>query len=140
MSPAERKQILGQKQRRTPRRVYRRSIGVLHGGEYRVVQASQLSEGGLVFQSPDKFAMHDQVVASLILPGGGVVVARGEISLNPEGKANQFSIKFKPLALQLRRLIRNYVSAKTQAEAELEAEAPPSSGAEQVSIDDVGEK
>ena len=118
--------------RRTPRRVFLRPVGILVRGGYRVVQALQLSEGGLLFESEELFVVNEQIVASLILPGGGVVVARSEIiytkpsaagaaSDSSGGKKGQhFGVKFAPLALHLKRIIRNYVTAKTQAEAERE--------------------
>jgi hypothetical protein len=110
-------------QRRTPRRVYVRPIGVLCLGQYEVQQALQLSESGVLFQSSHKFEVKDQVVASLVLPGDGVVVARGEITSErseANGNLHQYGIKFVPLPLHLRRWIRNYVAAKTQEEAEAE--------------------
>jgi hypothetical protein len=121
VNEAKRKPIADQK--RTPRRVYLRPIGVLCHGEYEVLQALQLSESGIIFQSPEKFKVKDQVVTSLVLPGDGVVVARGEIiNERPEdsGKLSQYGVKFVPLPLHLRRWIRNYVAAKTQEEAEAE--------------------
>ena len=69
----------GKEGRRTPRRVYQRPIGVLCRGQYQVLQALQLSEGGLLFQTEKKFATKDQTVLSLVMPGGGVIVARGEL-------------------------------------------------------------
>ena len=110
-------------QTRTPRRVFKRPIGILCAGEYRVLQALQLSEGGVVFSGDAPLKLKDQVVVSLCLPGGGVIVARGEISdvRGEKGRAAQHTLKFLPLSLQVRRSIRNYVTAKTQAEAELES-------------------
>lgn len=119
--------------RRTPRRVFRRPVGVLHSGCYRVFQATQLSEGGLVFKTELNFKINDQVVTSICLPDGSVVVARGEIielrdrnksTENLTGKTGfkECIVKFLPLSLQLRRRIRNYVTAKTQQEAELESD------------------
>lgn len=112
--------------RRSPRRIYKRPVGILCAGRYDVEQASQLSEGGLLFRSEKEFSVHDQVVASLILPSGGVVVARGEVIYEkPEPgskRIKQYGVKFAALGLHLRRWIRNYVSAKTQAEAEAEAD------------------
>jgi hypothetical protein len=105
--------------RRTPRRQYHRSIGVLCQGSYQVLQAVQLSEGGMLFASTSQFTEKDQVVISLIIPGGGAVVARGEIIYNI-AKDKSYGVKFAPLPLHLRRLIRNYVTAKTQEEAEQE--------------------
>lgn len=115
----------GIESRRTPRRVYMRSIGVLWNGQYMVTQGLQISEGGMLFRTNVSLPIKSQVVISLVLPGGGdVIVTRGEIIYERPGPAEgrQYGVRFKNLALNLRRLIRNYVTAKTQAEAEAEAE------------------
>lgn len=109
--------------RRSPRRVYQRPLGVLCLGKYNVVQAMQLSEGGLLFTSEElEFAEKAQVVVSLIMPTGHAIVARAEVLYSLAG-GTQFAVKFVNLPIHLRRAIRNYVSAKTQAEAEAEAES-----------------
>ena len=113
----------GAEARRTPRRVFLRAIGLLRHGEYILVQALQLSEGGMLFQSPVQFAVGDAIVLSLIIPGGSSIVVRGEVIYSKPGQGPiepQYGVKFAPLALQPRRLIRIYVTAKTQAEAEAE--------------------
>lgn len=111
--------------RRTPRRVYSRPVGLLRHGEFCLVQALQLSEGGLLFHSPLQFAVGEAIVLSIIVPGGSSVVVRAEIIyVKPAQPASlgqlQYGVKFAPLTLPLRRLIRIYVTAKTQAEAEAE--------------------
>lgn len=116
------------KVRRTPRRTYARAIGVLSHGRYEVFQATQLSEGGIGFMAKKEFVAGDMVVISLIVPGGGVVVARGQIlqgqglDQTAEHAVGQliYGVKFIDMSLPLRRLIRNYVTAKTQAEVDLE--------------------
>lgn len=112
------------KARRTPRRVFNRPIGILCQGAFSIVQATQLSEGGLGFLSEDAFPANSKIVISLLLPDGEVVVTRGEI-LPPhqDAEPGHCAAKFLGMSLQLRRLIRNYVTAKTAAEAEIEAVA-----------------
>ena len=110
----------GSEARRTPRRVYFRPIGVLVHGKYGVQQALQLSEGGMLFQTRQNLEVGNLIVATLILPNGGCVVSRGEIIyLKPaQGSSfHQYGVKFPSLPIQLRRLIRNYVTAKTEEEA-----------------------
>jgi c-di-GMP-binding flagellar brake protein YcgR len=118
--------------RRTPRRAYVRPVGILSHGSYEVQRGLQLSEGGMLFQSAKDFKAKQQIVATLIIPNGGTVVARGEViyvnNVNNVNNVNKtksggephYGIKFSGLSLQLRRLIRNFVSAKTQEEAEAE--------------------
>ncbi len=110
------------KGRRTPRRVFNHPIGVLCHGIFEVVQAEKLSEGGVGFQADGQFPPHSNVVISMILPGGQMVVTRGVI-LEPNGDSppGRVAVKFSEMSLQLKRRIRNYVAAKTQEEAEVEA-------------------
>ena len=111
--------------RRAPRRIFSRAIGVLLHGKYVLVQALQLSEGGMLFESKTPFAVKDIVVISIVIPGGHCIVTRAEIIYMKDavrGMPVEYGVKFEPLTLPLRRLIRNYVSAKTQAEAEAETQ------------------
>ena len=115
----------GIESRRTPRRVYKRPVGVLCAGRYSLTQALQLSEGGLGFQSAERFGAPCEAVITLILPGGRCVVARAQIIYEkpaPSSSPGEFlyGVKFSNLPLHLRRIVRNYVTAKTQAEAEQE--------------------
>lgn len=116
---------------RTPRRVYQRTIGLLRHGQYRLVQAVQLSEGGLLFKASDEdsddcsdeYKENDNVVVNLILPHAGFVILRAVVvdELREESGSKQYGVRFAALSLQQRRQIRNYVAAKTQEEAESEA-------------------
>jgi hypothetical protein len=83
-----------------------------------------LSEGGLLFLSTSRFANGDNVVATVLLPGGDGILFQGEIIYarpGPNGSF-QYGVKFKTVAIHHKRMIRNYVSAKTQKEAEAEGE------------------
>jgi hypothetical protein len=120
--------------RRTPRRAFNRSVGILCAGHYQVFQAMQLSEGGMLFKSEKPFQLTQQIVASLVLPGGGVVSARGEIIYQkPDTDSfQQYGVKFAPLSLNVRRWIRIFVSSKTQKEAELDLNTGISSFTEDI--------
>jgi hypothetical protein len=108
--------------RRSPRRVFNRVIGILQDGEYEVAQALQISEGGLAFATPLILRNGARLVVTLMIPGGVGVVLPGFVvnTREPVGKMNSYGIQFDTLDLHQRRLIRSYVSAKTQAEAERE--------------------
>lgn len=117
----------GVESRRTPRRVYQRPVGLLIDGGYSLVSALQLSEGGTLFVSGSKLKLNSPIVVSLVLPGTGCVVARGELIYerpHPSG-GFQYGVRFSELQRPQRRLIRNYVAAKTQEEAEVEAQEQP---------------
>jgi hypothetical protein len=114
--------------RRTPRRTFQRPVGFLMSGGYDIVQGVQVSEGGILVTAPkNKFPgikVAQQLVATFIIPGGVVIVAKGEIVyVKPYVKDTvQLGIRFETLPLHERRLIRIYVSAKTQQESQAEAE------------------
>ena len=120
--------------RRSPRRAYERPIGVLLHGTYNVFRALQLGEGGLSFTADKKMsvnpdsngAVKDRLVISIILPGvAEAIVTQAEIAYeNSVGhKGYNYGVQFIEMPLHVRRIIRNYVTAKTQEEAERELEA-----------------
>lgn len=108
--------------RRTPRRVFERPVGVLWRGEYGILRALELSEGGILFATNSKIPIHSLVAVTVLLPDGHSVVAKGEIIYEQPGEKMmyRYGVKFDSLPLHRRRLIRNYVAAKTQEEAERE--------------------
>lgn len=110
--------------RRTPRRVFNRAIGLLYAGKYSIQQALQLSEGGMLFVSDSRFANGERFVATVLLPGGHGILFQGEIIYSRPGPNGsfQYGVKFNGVSINHKRMIRNYVSAKTQAEAEAEGE------------------
>jgi len=114
------------KGRRTPRRVFSHPVGVLCRGVFEVVQAEQLSEGGVGFLIGSlvegQYPASAKVVISMILPGGAMVVTRGVIlEPNVDSQPGRIAVKFSEMSLQLKRRIRSYVAAKTKEEAEVEA-------------------
>jgi hypothetical protein len=111
--------------RRSPRRVFDSPVGVLHNGKYRLRLATHLSEGGMMVILDDSYKVKDLVLMTILLPAGGHAIVRAELLYSadlPDGKKG-FGMRFQGLQLAQRRLIRNYISAKTQAEAELENRA-----------------
>ncbi len=108
--------------RRSPRRAFNRAIGLLHGGVYELAEAIQISESGLSFVIEAQFQVEDHCVVTLVIPGGGCLVLRGSVITERAkiGRMNSYGIEFHALDLHQRRMIRSYVSAKTQAESELE--------------------
>ena len=108
--------------RRSPRRAFRRPVGILCEGEYNVEQALQISEGGMLIEGDLDLAAQDGLVVTLILPGGGTVIALAQVAYvrkaDQKNRVKAFGLQFVDLALPKKRLIRNYVAAKTEAEAE----------------------
>lgn len=122
----------GAARRRTPRRAYRRPVGVLVGGHYEVLEGRSLSEGGVSVLLGDagrtapKLSLEElrsgaRIAISIILPAGPVLVLRGEVVYR-EGDAklgHSIGIKFDVVPLHQRREIRNYVSSKQVGEVDL---------------------
>lgn len=113
----------GIEQRRSPRRVFARPIGLLCDGHYKLVQAVEIGEGGLRFTSETQFAPQEKVMFTIVLPGGDSIIVRGVVLRENEGpnRTFQYGCQFQNLGLHERRAIRTYVSSKTQEEAELES-------------------
>ena len=116
--------------RRTPRRPYRRSVGVLVGGSYAVFEGRSISEGGIgvtLVDHPHSQQIISQIKASapvvvtFILPSGAALILRGEIIHHGNEKAvgHSVGIKFEGVLLHQRREIRYYVSAKQAGEADV---------------------
>lgn len=120
--------------RRTPRRSYRRPVGILIRGRYEVLEGRSLSEGGVMVALMDgtdrrhlpRFSAEDlpvgaRLTASIILPTGSVIVLRGEVIYHQgdEKVGHTVGIKFDGVPLHQRREIRNYVSSKKAGESSL---------------------
>ncbi len=105
---------------RSPRRVFNRAIGLLRDGKFELAQALQISENGMSFVTPLALKAQSRVVITLVIPGSDGLVVRGHVvsEREPIGKMRTYGIQFGTLELHERRMIRSYVSAKTQAEAE----------------------
>jgi hypothetical protein len=130
LPPAHAKQVRDDMvaRRRTPRRAYHRTAGVLVGGRFAVFEGRSLSEGGIgvtISDDPDsqrvieKISSGAKVVVSIILPSGAALILRGVVVHHGSEKATEHSIgiKFEAFALNQRREIRYYVSAKAAGEA-----------------------
>ena len=78
----------------------------------------------MLFQSDFKYKAGDSIVATVLLPGGTGILFQGEIIYSKPGPGGvlHYGVKFKGVAIHHKRMVRNYVSAKTQAEAEAETE------------------
>lgn len=118
-------QIHSIENRRSPRRVFRRPVGILAHGVYQVCKALQLGEGGMMAIIDADITPGTTVVITVFIPGGGYALVQAQVLYcvdSPEGKA--YGLKFENVPLAQKRFIRNYVSAKTQKEAEDELLQP----------------
>ncbi len=106
--------------RKTPRRDFQRSVGVLCRGEYHVGQSEQIGEGGMKFYSPHPLTQGTQIIVTFMIPAGGMVSLRAEVLYTESGEAVNslwYGCRFLDVPFQPRRWIRNYVAAKTEKEA-----------------------
>lgn len=106
--------------RKTPRRTLQREMGVLYHGEYEVEFCLQIGEGGLMFRSQRFFEVGTEAVVTLFLPGSGGFSSKIELLyMQKEGPGTaRYGCRFLALSLDVKRLIRQYVAAKTEKEAE----------------------
>lgn len=126
--------------RRTPRRLYRRPVGVLVGGRYEVLEGRGLSEDGALIAIGDArhlgmtprlplelLPVGTQVSISLLLPTGASLVIRGRVAHHEGdvGSGHLVEIKFDAVPLHERREIRKYVSSKQVGEADSVESAAP---------------
>ena len=116
------RQTMNADSRKSPRRAFNRPVGILVNGHYLVVEALQISEGGLLVTSYVELSIKESIVVTLLLPGGGHAAARAEILYRKKptekGQPAAFGLQFINLPMMKKRIIRNYVAAKTQEEAE----------------------
>jgi hypothetical protein len=108
--------------RQTPRRVFEHSVGVLYRGQYELCKARELSEGGVSIESSWALNSGENLLVTLFLPGGHMCALRAEVrTMEKKDGQVRYNCQFKEVSLPYRRSIRNYVSAKTQEEAENES-------------------
>jgi c-di-GMP-binding flagellar brake protein YcgR len=105
---------------RSPRRVFNRAVGILRDGKFELAQALQISESGMALVTPHALAVGSRLVITLVIPSAEGLVLRAIVvaERDPVGNMRTYGIQFSSMHLHERRMIRSYVSAKTQAEAE----------------------
>lgn len=104
--------------RKYPRRKFRRCLGILLAGRYRVTQGHEVGEGGFAFISDEKFEAGQMLVVSFQVPHGGLVSVRAEIrNTRPiEDGRHFYGCSFLNLKFEAKREIRTFVTARSAAE------------------------
>lgn len=77
----------------------------------------EIGEGGLLLICDQELPIGQSVVVNFIIPGATGIV-RGEVKNSPA--ENTFGIQFFSCPFELKRRIRDYVSAKSEEEAKVE--------------------
>ena len=114
----------GFKKRRYPRRRFVHRIGVLKNGQYSVGQSVEIGEGGMRVEAGIDVKIGDILVLSFLVTGGSYIVVKSEIRFVKEstGGGYDFGVAFLNLDFTKKRVIRDYIAAKTEMEARSELE------------------
>jgi c-di-GMP-binding flagellar brake protein YcgR len=101
----------GENLRRFPRKEYQRKVGMLFAGSYIVVDAIEISEGGISFMSEFTFTTNRECVLTLQIPKGDFISIRAVIKhMTKMGSHMSVGVSFVDLAFSNKRQIRNFVA------------------------------
>jgi hypothetical protein len=111
--------------RRYPRRIFTESVGCLYRGQYQIVQARQLGQKGMMFENAQDIAAGDYVVVSFVISRKHYLILRAEARYVKEDQEGTVLVgfEFTDIKAKDKRTIREYISAKTEAEAQTEKQA-----------------
>lgn len=102
--------------RRVPRRPINNPVGVLYRGSYRLGQAFEIGEGGMLLATDFKLEKGDEVVVTLHIASlmSGVMIGRVvyEVPGDSLTKA-KYGIAFETISFEMKRKIRNFVASAT---------------------------
>lgn len=103
--------------RRYPRREFLRPMGILYQGNYFVIQAVEIGEGGMSFETDLVLDPDHQMVVHFRVPSGAYAFIRAEIKGSQKiQKRILYRLAFVEVELSIRRQIRAYVSAGSQSQ------------------------
>lgn len=107
--------------RRTPRRKIDAKIGVMIKGKFHVARCVQIGEGGILLQTDMEIETKKQYLVSIIIPLEGMIVGRVEILYKkPYVGTSVYGCQFSNLDFKYKKVIRIYVSQKTEMEGDEE--------------------
>lgn len=101
--------------RNYPRRVFKRSVGILYKGQYFMANSGEIGEGGMSILTDMVMSEHEPLVVSFQIPGGVFVSLRAEVrSLNKTDDPNilNLGLAFTHIEFAMKRQIRSYVSSR----------------------------
>lgn len=110
------------KKRRFPRRKFHRNVGYLYKGQYNVVECVQIGEGGMMVYSPHAHQKGDCVVVSFMVPGRDFIICRAMVQYPMQDQQGRtlYGMRFIDISFEYRRMLRDFISAKTEDEARQE--------------------
>jgi hypothetical protein len=106
--------------RRYPRRLYKKPVGILYQGRFWQATGEEIGEGGIGILSPENIPEGAQVILSLFVPGGEMAVVRSTVRHNVKANTGDqvpLGLQFVDFAFKYKKKIRDYIAAKTEAEA-----------------------
>lgn len=95
-------------------------VGVLLQGKYEIAQSTQIGEGGMMIKPNQPLKEGDLLVVSFMVPHRGFIIVRARVQyLMKEAitNKNQYGLQFLNISFEYRRMLRDFISAKTEEEA-----------------------
>jgi hypothetical protein len=114
MHAAERKE---QFRRKHPRRAFRGYVGVLCRGQYFVMQAGEVGEGGMSLISEIVFDIDSEIVVNFKIPSGAFISLKATVkTCRTQGKICTHGVAFRTVSFDQKRQIRSFVSSRASFE------------------------
>lgn len=104
--------------RQYPRRAMKRKVGVLCDGTYIVCESGEVGEGGMSILSEFVLTEGHELVVSFQVPGGEFVFLRALVRSTQKKEGDSrvtHGLSFSDIAFAVKRQIRSFVSARTDA-------------------------
>ena len=100
--------------RKYPRRSFERGVGFLYRGEYQVINAYEIGEGGAAINLPMEGPKGAIVVLSFQIPHGSFVISIAEVRSCSKSKEGIYraGCLFQDIKFEHKREIRTFVSAR----------------------------
>lgn len=106
--------------RKYPRRRYRRPVGFMYRGEFWLTRGEEVGEGGMLVSSRREVPAGAMVLITLFIPGGEIAIVRSEVRYASDGRTDgemRIGLQFSNLSFKHKKKIRDYIAAKSEAEA-----------------------
>ncbi len=107
--------------RRFPRRGFRKAIGVLYQGHFWLCTGEEIGEGGIGINSMREIPEGARVIITFFVPGAEIAVIRSEARYNTKARIEgqtRVGLQFLDASFDLKKTIRDYIAAKSEAEAQ----------------------
>jgi PilZ domain len=107
--------------RRYPRRGFRKPIGILYQGHFWLCLGEEVGEGGIGINSARTLPENALVIITFFVPGAEIAVIRCRIRYHTAAKIEgqtRLGLQFLDAGFELKKKIRDYIAAKSEAEAQ----------------------